>query len=198
LLLLGRIREHTTAIKMNIPDSVRAKWQGRPLAKLLAQSDERLVNVRGGGSYFSFATNSNSYDEQPDVALGDTTLRSAGFYGGTTGILLDLGVVDLDALDQRFTPNTDEEAPRAWELAWTYERKTPATNGTQPLVVTGAEAQQFAAFKYGHQVRAIIGHTYIVRAVLPGEHDHLVAFQIVDQDEHGIFITWRILKTWPK
>jgi RNA polymerase sigma-70 factor (ECF subfamily) len=198
LLLLGRIRERTTSMLMSIPESLSARWPGRPLARLLPEwTGERLVNFRGGGRYFSFATNSNSYDEQPDIGFNNGMLSSS-FYGGTAGLVLDLGVVNVDAINERFTPPGDDDAPRAWELAWNFERRTPATNGSKSLLVAGSEAQQFAAFKNGRQVRAIVGHTYIVRAVLPGEHDHLVAFQVVDQDEHGIFITWRILKTWPK
>ena len=198
LLLLGRIREHTTAILMAVPDSLRARWSGRPLARLLPDwSGERLVDVPGGGRYFSFATNSNSYAEQPDIGLNDGILSSS-FYGGTAGLVLDLGAVEVDAINERFTPPGEDDAPQAWELAWNFERTTPATNGRKCLEVTGSDYQKFRAFKSCLRVKAVVGHTYIVRAVLPGEHDHLVAFQVVDQDEHGIFITWRILKTWPK
>jgi RNA polymerase sigma-70 factor (ECF subfamily) len=198
LLLLGRIRERTTSILMAIPDSLRAKWQGRPLARLLHDwSGERLVNLRGGGCFFSFATNSNSYDEQPDIGLSREFL-SAQMYGRSAGLVLDVGDTTLDAINERFTPSNDNDAPRAWELAWNYERTTAATNGTKSLVVSDEDDQRFRALKGWPRALAITGHSYIARTVLPGEHDHLVAFQVVDQDEHGIFITWRILKTWPK
>jgi hypothetical protein len=194
LLLLGRIRERTTTMLMAIPDELRAKWQGRPLARLLnTQSRERLVNLRGGGCYFSFATNSNSYDEQSDISLENKALHCAFW-----GLVLDLGDADLDAVNERFTPPIEDDAPRAWDLCWNFERKGPATQGTKWLPVTAEDDQKFRALKDGRQIDAIVGHSYIVRAIFPGEHDHLVAFQVVDQDEHGIFITWRILKTWPK
>ena len=41
------------------------------------------------------------------------------------------------------------------------------------------------------------GDTYILRLRSPGEHDHLVAFEIVALDAGGITILWRVLHTWP-
>ena len=37
-----------------------------------------------------------------------------------------------------------------------------------------------------------IGHTYLLRSVTD-EHDLLVAFRPVRQDEHGLIIEWRVL-----
>jgi hypothetical protein len=41
---------------------------------------------------------------------------------------------------------------------------------------------------------AVVGHTYLLRSILPAKHDVLVAFRPVDADEHGMSIAWRILR----
>lgn len=40
-------------------------------------------------------------------------------------------------------------------------------------------------------------HTYLLRAVLPGEHDILVAFRDAHRDDTGSSIVWREIRRWP-
>jgi hypothetical protein len=44
---------------------------------------------------------------------------------------------------------------------------------------------------------AVLDHTYIVRSILPGEHDVFAAFTPIAEDAHGQWIAWRILRSWP-
>ena len=46
-------------------------------------------------------------------------------------------------------------------------------------------------------VKAVSGHTYVLRSILEEEHDVLVAFTVLEEDEaHGMTLIWRILKSW--
>jgi hypothetical protein len=47
------------------------------------------------------------------------------------------------------------------------------------------------------RVPALLGHTYVLRSTLPGEHDVLVAFRPVLEEADGLTIAWRMLKRFP-
>ena len=47
-----------------------------------------------------------------------------------------------------------------------------------------------------HRVRSA-DHTYLLRAVLPGEHDILVAFRDAHSDDTGTTLVWREIARWP-
>ncbi|MEO6711040.1 MAG: hypothetical protein ABI054_07580 [Planctomycetota bacterium] len=91
----------------------------------------------------------------------------------------------------------DELTRVGWNLAWTYERRASPPSGSGPKIVTDQERTVFLEFRDGHPAIATVGHRYMVRSIIPGKHDYLVAFKVLAEDEHGIFITWKILKTWP-
>jgi hypothetical protein len=64
-----------------------------------------------------------------------------------------------------------------------------------------AEAQKFAApFKlngtsYTRRLHSEVSHTYLLRSIVYGRSDVLVAFQVARQDEDGsVIIAWKLLK----
>jgi len=196
LLLLGRLRVLTTARLMAIPDALRERAQSRPIARLLRDYwGMRYVNIDGGGRFFNFATRSNDYQQDPEIDLqGDCFGVNSGQGGGS--VLLDLGLGSAQTVGPSFAVPDDERSRLLWDLAWNFKRTTPPPSGQGPMIVSAEEAHRFWDFRNGHSVRAVVGHCYLLRSILPGKHDHLVAFEILDEDTHGIFITWKILKTW--
>jgi hypothetical protein len=87
-------------------------------------------------------------------------------------------------------PGLADEQRARWETLW-QDAKTSKEGFSSEF--------ESAAAKLGMSrgsVAAVIGHTYVVRAILPGEHDHLVAFSAVEQDEFGHTLVWKVLKAW--
>src|SRR5262245_44832920 len=104
---LAAVRRRLNSRLLAVPEGVRLEY-----ASVLAAPDaaigrilprgkfEDLLEVRGGGAYWSFATKSNSYDKSPDLELQSGNF-SSGFYGSATGFLVDLGVLPLDRVPDR-------------------------------------------------------------------------------------------------
>ncbi|HTF91154.1 MAG TPA: RNA polymerase sigma factor [Planctomycetota bacterium] len=195
LSLVDRIRAITTRRLITIPDALRQEWPNRPLGRVLRDYwATRYVDIDGGGRFFNFATESNSYQGEPEIDLYDENF-GVQFHPDGAAWIFDVGETSVLAVGPSFALPEDEHVRVGWELAWTFERRTPAASGSGALIVTPAERQQF--LDYRQPVRAVLHHSYVVRSIIPGSHDYLVAFEILAEDEHGIFITWRVLKTWP-
>ncbi|HEX5010988.1 MAG TPA: M56 family metallopeptidase [Planctomycetota bacterium] len=136
-----------------------------------------VLLTRGAGCYYSFATGSHSYDDEPDLELAGDRF-SSGFYGGTVGALLDVGDVALADLDpDNPPPRLNEEQLRTWNLF-----HAPAL--TQDERRLG-------------RVPVVLDHSYIVRSSMPDEHDLLAAFRPVEQTDDGVTIAWRLLQRYP-
>lgn len=197
--LSARIRARTQELLLAPPAGVQTRYAsllaraGTGVARILPRGAyEQAIEKRGGGAYYSFATRDNSYDEEPDLELQQGNYSSS-FYGGTWGCVLDLGAIALESVPESPaalpTALTEEQRP-AWELLW-QDAKTSKQGFSDDF--------KGAAAKLGlsrNRVPAVVGHTYVVRAILPGEHDHLVAFSPVEQDEFGHTLVWRVLRTW--
>ena len=108
-------------------------------------------------------------------------------------LLLDLGELSLGEVeaDPDAPPRgLDEDGRRAWRLLWRdagtgereYDRSALAAAGGLGL---------------GSVVPAVPGHAYVLRMISPGEHDHLVAFEVLEQDLQGATLLWRRLRDWP-
>jgi hypothetical protein len=165
---------------------------GTGLARILHRGRFPILGEpREGGAYYSFATKSNSYNDEPDLGLEMGNYKS-GFYGGTEGFVWDIGAADLTAIDPTFVtmPSTIQSADRKkWEF-FVRDAKTTAS-GSDP------EIRKLAyELKIESRASAVTGRTYLLRAVMPGEHDHVVAFTTLETDDDGHTLAWRILKSW--
>ena len=161
---------------------------------------DALVEVRGGGAYFSFLTRSNSYDEKPELSLqGDR--YSSGFAGSDTGFLLDLGVIPFDQLGAVMSGGAPSELSERQRETRDFMGSVRATvedsryGGRRSL--SEADAKRASELGLGKPVPALVGHTYLLRSVLFYEHDHLVVFTVIGGDEYGHTLAWRILRSWP-
>ncbi len=182
---------------------------------------EGVVSMRGGGAYYSFATKSNSYDREPDLCLAQGQL-SSGFYGGSSGFVVNLGGVDFEDLcttESRAPAFLQEKERTVWESLWQDVGHPRSKEDRQQRRLsretTRSLARQFQDYdsrwsrarsaeraksggrqKMPKRREAQLGSCYLIRAILPEEHDHLVAMKITHKDDFGIFFIWKILKAW--
>ena len=154
---------------------------------------EHVVEVRGGGAYWSFARRSNSYDEEPDVELQQGHY-STSFYGGTDGWVLDLGPGRLEqwtsATAEPPPPSLSEADAARWRILWRPAHTT--RDGFDAAIRTAAHEAGLT-----DRAEAKDGHLYALRAILPGEHDHLVLFERADHDDFGHTLAFHVLQSWP-
>jgi len=145
------------------------------------------LNLRGGGAYYSFANLTHTYGYGDDLELNGNIL-SVGFAGADYGMLTNLGDLSLEDI----TLND----PRARFMA----QYKPPTRVAAAL----AEEQRFKAgvtvdgalYRKGLPVQ--VGATYLLRSVVYGDSDVLVAFRAVRQDSDGsVIIAWKRLKKYP-
>jgi hypothetical protein len=149
-----------------------------------------LPRTRGGAAYYSFATRSPSYDDEPDISLEQGRL-SVGFFGACTGVVCDLGELRLaDAMQRGPTWGTEPEFELA-QLSIDY-------SGTNQQVDSKLR-------EYGSKVprnvaagaKAVEGHSYLVRSIVQDHHDLLVVCEVLRLDEFGCVIAWQQVKSWP-
>jgi hypothetical protein len=193
---IGRVGEEKL---LAVPEEVRARY-----ASLLGLEDagaarivergryDAIVQQRGGGAYYSFATRTNDYNKEPDLELQQGSY-STSFYGGTFGFVFDLGDYPIenvprgtDAIPAGLTPQQED----AWRF---LASEVPADR-------EGRRAWEKRGKDLGlkeDQVKAHPEHTYLLRAVLPGEHDILVAFRDAHRNDTGHTIVWREIARWP-
>ena len=91
-------------------------------------------------------------------------------------------------LSPDFRSTLPGDKAEAWAFLW---EDIPAERN-------GRRAYQKRGRKLGLRDRAKAEpeHTYLLRAVLPGEHDILVAFRDVHRDDHGHTLVFRELGRW--
>lgn len=193
--LLREIRSIATKRLLTPPDHVQARYaeyrtgDRTGLARILPRGKyDLIVEPRGGGAYWSFKTGSNSYDAEPDLELQNGEYHTS-FYGGTTGFLMDLGdhpIDDVDADPDRPPAGLDETGLARW--AWLWKEAEPRDEKRPDRRELRGENPGLT-----DRVKAEPRHTYLLRAILPGEHDILVVFRPVDEDETGVTLIYRIL-----
>jgi hypothetical protein len=150
------------------------------------------------GSNYSFVTQSHDYGREPDISLDAMWTLDSGIYGGSEGFVVDLGPQPLEslALGAGSPPATSSPLARhAWEELWELQALQPTVTDPRPRALLQSERERMLAFQID-RARAVVGHTYLVRSILPQEHDVLVAFEVTAIDEHGCTIRWKLLKRW--
>ncbi len=167
-------------------DIIAAKQEDVNVFRILPREkyDKEVFKVRGGGAFYSFINQSHSYNDIPQISLEQNYLR-VGFYGASYGFIADLGETPLsqigkttkgvDFLINYQPPNVETEA-RA-------EYRKISNNFEQNEI------------SFGNRRTAIVGHSYILRAVSFGEADVLVAFKIHRKDTDGsLIIFWKLIE----
>ena len=204
LLVLGRQVQRELRVRLLTPDltdpkvaAVLARVPDAQVARLLPYGrieddiDGRFLGISGAGAFWSFATRSNDYDQQPDVMLSGGDFSARG-YGGTAGWICDLGRIDLADLraDPLSPPGRDERTREIWSLSW--EDAHIAGRDFDRSIEARARALEL-----GMDAPASPGNTYLIRKIMPGEHDLLAAFTVLSRDDYGYTIAGRVLQRWP-
>ena len=155
------------------------------LARLLPREKygEKLT-VRGGGSYYSFTRQSNSYDSNPQIGLERDNLYT-GFSGADFGFLTSLGEIPLESvgLDHESVKYLAEfAAPTLEPEAREQYRRSSA-------------GFEIGRTRYKARLPVIVGGTYILRSLSYDRFDVLVAFRVVRQNTDGsLIILWKKLR----
>lgn len=169
-------------------DIIQAQKENVEVFRIMPREKyERKLAIQGGGSYYSFTTRSHDYQKIAQIGLEQKILKT-GFAGADYGFIADLGKISLadvtkDSSEANFLVN--------------YQ---PPTNETE----IRAEQQktrnyETAGISYKNAVPAVVGHTYVFRAISFDRADVLVAFSIYRQDADGsLIVFWKLLENFDK
>ena len=165
---------------------------------------ETVVDLRGGGAYYSFVLKTHEYGHGSDIELSSEGRLTCGFAGRDYGYFLPLGDVapdDLASLVAAAPPakvNLPAGAGGAAGGEWSWQEMwsdTPVDSSRAHNV----ESRKFAqmAGVDGRGVSAAAGKSFLLRSVSPSRSDVLVAFRILDEfDDGSIVLAWKLLKNY--
>lgn len=188
------LRSQITALEKEVilPESVdieESEKVGALAIRLLPREKyDRVLALRGGGAYYSFARKTNEYGYGSDLCLEQDKF-GVGFAGADYGFIKDLGEVSLASINRetreveallKYIPPTEEPAIRAeyQKLARVYE---------------------LSGIPFTSRVPAAVGHTYILRSISPERTDILVVFTVGRKDSDGsLILLWKPIENFPK
>jgi hypothetical protein len=165
---------------------------------------ETVVDLRGGGAYYSFVLKTHEYGHGSDIELSSEGRLTCGFAGRDYGYFLPLGDVapdDLASLVAAAPPakvNLPAGAGGAAGGEWSWQEMwsdTPVDSSR----VRNVESRNFAKVPGvdGRGVSAGAGKSFLLRSVSPSRSDVLVAFRILDEfDDGSIVLAWKLLKSY--
>lgn len=173
-------------------DFSEAKNQGFEVFRLLPRGmfdyEQNELSIRGGGAYYSFVKKSHSYNDTAQIELQDNDL-SVGFAGTNYGMIADLGEIPLSELDSK---------NKSVNSLYNYQAKSiyaEVRNEQQKLFPN----LEINGLKFTREVKAVVGHTYVLRAISYDEADTLVAFKVQNKDDNGsLTIFWKLIKNFEK
>lgn len=160
------------------------------LARLVERQSPwtELPGSRGGGAFYSFATRSHDSGDEPDLGLELGSL-GAGLAGADTGVVLDLGELGLE--EALRLPG--EGAVFDLTLGTEVDHARPREEVEADLRALQARVMDLGA----RGAEAVEGHSYLVRSIVQGRHDLLVALEVAQVDAYGVLIAWQLVRSWP-
>ena len=169
-------------------DITRAKKEGVEVFRILPRNySNRKIGIREGGAYYSFTTKSHDYDDTPQIGLEQNNL-SVGFAGADYGFIADLGETPLFEI-------SEETA----EASFLVNYKPPTNEPDVRIEQRRAHNYEANNLNYKRDVPAVVGHSYVLRAISFSEADVLVAFKVHRKDTDGsLIIFWKLIKNFEK
>lgn len=149
-----------------------------------ATSVPTTLSIRGNGSYYSFARLTHEYGLGSDISL-EHGLLSVGFAGVDHGMLINIGNVDLLEITI--------DSPYAAALA----RYQPVQSVTEARIEKSRmiEGTTLEGLDLKNRLPVTVNATYLLRSIVYGRSDVLVAFKVVRRDsDDSIVIAWKMLK----
>jgi len=169
-------------------DLKRAQTQNFNVFRLMPREKfDRQFIIQGGGSNFSFTTGSHDYQKIAQIGLEQNNLK-VGFAGADYGFIADLGETSL-------TDITEETA----EVNFLINYKPPTNEPDVRVEQRKAHNYEAGNILFKDRVSAVVGHTYVLRAISFDDADTLVAFKIYRKDTDGsLIIFWKTIKNFEK
>lgn len=201
--LLEQVRERAKPLLFEVPERLREQYEsavgGRTsfaqrggLTRILRRGAcQALVDLRGGGAYYSFEEEDHERGNHSDLYLSHDSLRVTG-----GGWFVDLGALHFDQLRIAMSgscPAVGDRTRSAWDFLFT----------TRPLNADGrprlSEADEKRRRELGieDQVRVHVGHTYLLRTALREDRDQIVVFTVLQEDDYGLTFAWKLLESRP-
>jgi RNA polymerase sigma-70 factor (ECF subfamily) len=164
--------------------------------------------MREGGSYYSFTERVHDYNRRPQISLQGSSLDSA-FYGGSSALFVDLGVRGLaDVTSSVLEPSGLSPSARVlWKAA---NARVAGKDVDFHAAITGAAEAALAAGEIDETTAAGLpasamaarprcqpGRAFLLRTVSAGEHDVLVACQVITTTGDSCTLAYRILESTP-
>jgi len=204
VLLATALRKEVQGRLLSPSESLAARFSSflqRPqsgTARILPRGKyTQVVEKREGGAYWSFATRDNDYNKEPDLGLEGPNFKS-GFYGSARGYFLPLGDLDVDLVgsDPSPPPGLDADQRERWEFLWSESPFLGKESWRKAMAPYNEFQERARKLGLEGSVPAGVGHTYLLRSMLPGEHEVLVLFRVADADDTGFNLVWQVLKNW--
>jgi RNA polymerase sigma-70 factor (ECF subfamily) len=202
LELSHEIRAVGEAKLLAVPEALAKRFaevpqrDDRGLVRLLHRFRYDAITVgRERGAFFTFLTRSSAYDGYDDLRFEADRLSVAG-----RGALIDLGSLDFDLVERAGSISSgglSSRAREAHDLLESAQHARLSEDLAAGRVFEKEADQRIAALALWPVVPSVLGHTYLLRSVVPSKHDVLVAFSVVGEDDSGVWIRWILLRTWP-
>lgn len=167
-------------------DTALAAFENLNVFKILPRGmfdyEKNALSLRGGGAYYSFTKKSHSYNETPQIQLENNYLQ-VGFYGVSYGLIADLGESSPELANLTFEAD--------FLLNYTPPKIKPEIRAEKGK----ARDYEIKGIKLKSLVPAVVGTTYLLRAISFDEADTLVIFKIHRRDADGsLIVFWKTIK----
>ncbi len=147
----------------------------------------RKLNIEGGGAYYSFTSGSHDYQKIAQISLEQNKIK-VGFAGADYGFIADLGEINLASVTRETT-----------EANFLANYKPPTGETEVRIEQRRAANYEVNGLVYKNSLPAVVGHSYVLRAISFRDADVLVAFKIHRQDADGsLIVFWKMLENFEK
>jgi len=146
---------------------------------------DRKLLIQGGGSYYSFTKNSHNYQDIAQIGLEQNNLK-VGFAGADYGFIADLGETPLAEVSKEIL-----------DVSFLAKYKPPLN--ISEIRIEQRKAHNYEAYGviYKSRLPAVIGHTYVLRAITFDRADVLIALKVHRKDADGsLIIFWKIIEVF--
>lgn len=174
-------------ILLNAKDLREAQKEGFGVFRIMPREIyDGVFTIRGGAAYYSFTNKLHNYNNIPQIQLEGNSL-SVGFAGADYGFIADLEEIPLEEITKEtkgvnFLINY--QSPSSEPLARSEFRKF-----IKNFEIDGVTFKQ--------SVAAVVGRSYILRAITYNQADIAVAFKVHRKDTDGsLIIFWKNIKNF--
>jgi len=138
-----------------------------------------------GGSYYSFTKNSHNYQDIAQIGLEQNNLK-VGFAGADYGFIADLGETPLAEISKEIL-----------DVSFLANYKPPLNISEIRIEQRKAHNYEANGVIYKSRLPAVVGHTYVLRAITFDRADVLVALKVHRKDADGsLIIFWKIIEVF--